>query len=366
MLVLWMRLNNERSTRVGLFFLATALSVGCADTPPAPIETRQGVALDRGGESVKPEVVVPHDYRAPLDYGEPYKVEEGDTLYSIAFRLGADYRLLAQANNIVPPYLIYPGQTLSTVDSVAGSVSADSVGAGRSLPSAATPEVAAGPDAGAGVKTTADVSYQSEAKPGSPLKTEPKPSSKPKSQAVAGGQQQGATAPKVGSGLTSASANSVPNAPAPKAQASVAKTKPPAPKAQASTARAPEPTLGPVTRWLWPGKGPVERAYSAVLHKGIDVTGQRGDPVYATAAGVVVYAGTGVKGYGVLLIVKHNEQFLSAYGHNDVMLVAEGASIRAGQQIARMGSSGTDTVKLHFEIRRQGQPVDPLRLLPRR
>ena len=117
---------------------------------------------------------------------------------------------------------------------------------------------------------------------------------------------------------------------------------------------------------MWPGEGGVERAYSNVLHKGIDIAGKRGDPVYATAPGVVVYAGTGVKGYGVLLIVKHNEQFLSAYGHNDAMLVTEGSYVSARQQIARMGSSGTDTVKLHFEIRRQGQPVDPLRLLPRR
>jgi len=79
-----------------------------------------------------------------------------------------------------------------------------------------------------------------------------------------------------------------------------------------------------------------------------------------------VYSGTGVKGYGALLIIKHNEQFLSAYGHNDAILVAEGERVRAGQQIARMGSTGTDSVKLHFEIRREGKPVDPLKLLPKR
>ena len=335
-----MRLKNLRMPWVGLLLLTPALLVGCADNPPAPIETRQGVALNSNRGAVKPEVVVPHDYRAPLDYGEPYKVEQGDTLYSIAFRLGADYRLLAQVNNIAPPYLIYPGQTLSTIDSVAGSVSDGSVGVGVSHPpvTTATPEVATGPATGAGVKTIAEVS--------------PKQADKPGSQ------------PKAASDPTAAGAKSVPKAPVPKAP--VPKITPPAPQTQAAAIPVQEPKLGPVTRWLWPGKGPVERAYSAVLHKGIDITGQRGDPVYATAAGVVVYAGTGVKGYGVLLIVKHNEQFLSAYGHNDVMLVAEGASIRAGQQIARMGSSGTDTVKLHFEIRRKGQPVDPLRLLPRR
>jgi len=80
----------------------------------------------------------------------------------------------------------------------------------------------------------------------------------------------------------------------------------------------------------------------------------------------VVYSGTGVTGYGALLIVKHNDEYLSAYGHNDGILVEEGARVAAGQQIAQMGSTGTDTVKLHFEIRRQGKPVDPLKILPRR
>ena len=86
----------------------------------------------------------------------------------------------------------------------------------------------------------------------------------------------------------------------------------------------------------------------------------------AVAAGKVVYAGTGVTGYGSLLIIKHNETYLSAYGHNERLLVSENMNIQAGQQIATMGSSGTDTVKLHFELRRRGQPIDPLTLLPRR
>jgi len=122
----------------------------------------------------------------------------------------------------------------------------------------------------------------------------------------------------------------------------------------------------PVDRWFWPASGKVSRAYSEDLHKGIDLVGDKGDPVTATAAGTVVYAGTGVTGYGALLIVKHNEAFLSAYGHNDALLVAEGQRVEAGQVIARMGSSGADAVKLHFEIRRDGRPVNPTGLLPRR
>lgn len=140
----------------------------------------------------------------------------------------------------------------------------------------------------------------------------------------------------------------------------VTKPSPPVVKTEPTTA------LGPVRKWQWPAQGKVVRGYSASLHKGVDIAGSRGTAIRAAAAGVVVYAGTGVTGYGALLIVKHNEQYLSAYGHNDALLVREGATVEAGQQIARMGSSGTDSVKLHFEIRRQGKPVDPISLLPQR
>jgi lipoprotein NlpD len=132
-----------------------------------------------------------------------------------------------------------------------------------------------------------------------------------------------------------------------------------------STAKTPTPNA-PVDRWSWPTEGKVSRAYSAERHKGIDLVGERGSPVKATAAGVVVYAGTGVTGYGALLIVKHNDTYLSAYGHNDALLVAEGQQVDAGQVIARMGSTSSDSVKLHFEIRRNGRPVNPTSLLPQR
>ena len=122
----------------------------------------------------------------------------------------------------------------------------------------------------------------------------------------------------------------------------------------------------PVSRWRWPSEGKVIRTYSSNLHKGIDLSGDRGDPVRAVASGKVVYAGTGVTGYGSLLIIKHNDTYLSAYGHNERLLVSENTSVIAGQQIATMGSSGTDSVKLHFELRRRGKPVDPLTLLPMR
>ena len=119
-----------------------------------------------------------------------------------------------------------------------------------------------------------------------------------------------------------------------------------------------------ISKWRWPTSGKVIRRFSSSVHKGIDISGKRGDAIYAVASGRVVYAGTGIVGYGELLIVKHNDVYLSAYGHNYRLLVDEGMQVKAGQKIAEKGSSGTDTVKLHFEIRKGGKPVDPQKLLP--
>lgn len=146
----------------------------------------------------------------------------------------------------------------------------------------------------------------------------------------------------------------------------VVKAPEPGPPSHAlSTAKTPTPNT-PVDRWSWPAAGKMSRAYSAERHKGIDLVGERGSPVMATAAGVVVYAGAGVTGYGALLIIKHNDTYLSAYGHNDALLAVEGQRVDAGQVIARMGSTSSDSVKLHFEIRRSGRPVNPTSLLPQR
>ena len=119
--------------------------------------------------------------------------------------------------------------------------------------------------------------------------------------------------------------------------------------------------------WSWPSGGKViARFADTVSRKGLDITGKTGDPVLAAAAGKVVYAGTGLRGYGKLVIIKHDANFLSAYAHNDQLLVKEGDAVKKGQQIAKLGSSDSDQPKLHFEIRRQGKPVDPAKYLPTR
>lgn len=127
-------------------------------------------------------------------------------------------------------------------------------------------------------------------------------------------------------------------------------------------------------KWSWPHSGPILAKYSVgkktnsplKLNKGLDIGGSLGDPILAAAAGEVVYSGSGLLGYGNLVIVNHNEQFLSAYAHNRRILVKEGQKITKGQKIAEMGRSGVDRVKLHFEIRKEGKPVDPLKYLPSR
>jgi lipoprotein NlpD len=163
------------------------------------------------------------------------------------------------------------------------------------------------------------------------------------------------------------------SAPAPRPSTS---TRAPAPTASKPAARAPAPapqtrTGGQVAsdiRWNWPHSGTVIANFSesGKVNKGIDIAGNPGDAVKAAANGSVVYAGNGLLGYGNLIIVNHNEHYLSAYAHNRKILVQEGEDVKAGQVIAELGSSGTDKPMLHFEIRKNGNPVDPARYLPRR
>jgi len=116
--------------------------------------------------------------------------------------------------------------------------------------------------------------------------------------------------------------------------------------------------------WIWPGHGAVVAGFDEVKNKGLDIAGALGDPVVAAAEGKVVYAGAGLRGYGNLIILKHNNTYLTAYAHNKTLLVKEDQAVKKGQKIAEMGDSDADRVKLHFEVRRQGKPVDPAKYLP--
>ena len=233
-----------------------------------------------------------------------YTVQRGDTLYSIAFRFGWDWKALAARNNIPAPYVIRPGQRIRfdlPQQGGAPVVAQPSRPAVTSVPPpAARPPVQAQP----------------------PLQTAP---------------PQPASRPPVASG-TPAAAGKV------------------------------QPVPRSAKGWAWPANGVLIGKFSSngSLNKGIDIAGELGQPVLAAADGSVVYAGSGLRGYGELVIIKHSDAYVSAYGHNRRLLVREGQQVKVGQHIAEMGSTGTDRVKLHFEIRRQGKPVDPLQYLPRR
>ena len=278
---------------------ALILVSACAGNPAAPIEDRSRPGTARGAQS--------------------YTVRRGDTLFSIAFRYGLDYRRLAAANAIARPYTIFPGQRLmlreARAQSAIGSL------ASRGSPTvAAAPKVSPAAAKGAAAKGAAAKGTAAEARPAPPpAKTAPAP---------------GKAAPASAAAVSAKAASGA------------------APAASAS--------------WRWPAAGRVVRRFDGTLNKGIDIAGPRGDVVRATRAGRVVYAGTGIAGYGLMLILRHSEEYLSAYGHSDALLVKEGDAVRAGQGIARRGSSGTDSVKLHFEIRRHGRPLDPLSVLPER
>ena len=290
----------------------TALLSGCADNPPAVIENKSvpaAVETPEVRQATAPERAMEADAGQMLQRGPNYIVQPGDTLYAVAFRLGMDYRTLAEINNIDPPYVIRVSQSLRTIDTDSGALG----------------EAA---DDATSVAPANSVAAQSDRLESPPRQASPTPASD--------GQQ-----------------------------AEAVRSEPGPPSHTLSTAKSAMPN-GPVDRWVWPAAGEVSRPFSDERHKGIDLAGQRGSPVMATAPGVVVYAGTGVTGYGALLILKHNDTYLSAYGHNDELLAVEGEQVKAGQVIARMGSTDADSVKLHFEIRRDGRPVNPTGLLPSR
>lgn len=290
-----------------------------------------------------------------------YLVRRGDTLYGIAFRHGMDYRELADRNHIAAPFTIYPGQRLQVTVSPRGTNRMASSGDDRAPASA--PASTGRPEAPA-TGVVAAVA-------GRPIppaaKANPQTSHSATGLAPISGSADSThvatTSPPPAAAGSSPAATTAPGDHPP--TSAVAATPPP--KETSSPIATAALPLGPV-RWQWPCEGQIVGRFLAgdAARKGINIAGNAGQSVRAAAAGVVVYSGSGLIGYGELIIVKHSETLLSAYGHNRKRLVAEGVGVAAGQQIAEMGRSGASRDMLHFEIRRNGQPVDPLPLLPKR
>ena len=268
--------------------------------------------------------------------GNTYKVNKGDTMFLIAYLTGMDVKDLASMNNMKEPYSLSVGQTLKISNCSTKTVT-------TTVP----------------VKTTAP------AAPAAPA--EPEVTYTP----GANGTQIGSDGTVIGpikSGVatggasTPAFTNNTPSTP-------VTTT------TQVETTTNDTPinanVVAPVASnvaWQWPTQGNVIQGFSNSDggNKGVDISGSRGQAIKAAASGRVVYAGNALRGYGNLIIIKHNDDFLSAYAHNDKILVSDQQEVKAGQEIAKMGSTGTNAVKLHFEIRYKGKSVDPVRYLPRR
>ena len=250
------------------------------------------------------ELLLDDDYNPRVTWGR-HVVSKGETLYSVAMRYGWNYRNLAAANGIEPPYEIHPGDVIHLDRKVdRGSVARSSSG-----------------------QSTSSASDQS---------------------ADNTSQQPSRSSPSGSRESSSATASA---------------------DRSSNTALQGSNTSGNDIDWRWPHSGPIIAKYSsesADMNKGIDIGGDAGDPIEAAADGSVVYAGNGLLGYGNLIIVNHSEHFLSAYAHNRAILVEEGEKVSQGDTIAEMGSTGADRTMLHFEIRRKGDPVDPAQYLPPR
>ena len=305
--------------------LLALVVAGCAARRPAPVIERAATP-PAVVELPPPAPEVPVEKPAPT-----HVVKRGETLASIALQYGLDYRELAAWNNIVNPNRLEVGRLL-VLAAPAG---------------AAPPPTVATPMTTPLTTATAPI----EARPLSNTQTakvEPRASKVPFSDRAL--SQMNAAE----SGASPLSGEAPPVAMAPT----------PAPPPTAP--REPEKASGTDKEdidWTWPVKGRVLAPFSEAT-KGMDLGGRKGAPVVAAASGRVIYADAGVRGYGKLIIIKHNDTWVSAYAHNDNILVKEQQDVRKGQKIAEMGSSDTDQVKLHFEVRRQGKPVDPVKVLP--
>jgi lipoprotein NlpD len=333
-----------------LLAAASALVLAsCMTRPPAPVDER-GPPVFFPPPPPPPAAVV----REPEAPPRLYTVKRGETLAQIALEHGLDYRELAVWNNIENPNVIRVGQVLvlsppgqaGTGPGPGGVVTAPLVTAPSIAPSNEARALMTSP--GRGNTPT--------------FKTEPRAMKLPYSdQALAQLER-----PPVSTAAPPAPAPAPPTAAAPPASATppastnIAKATPSRPE----SARVPEIDDAKLD-WAWPTSGKVIAGFSEGSNlKGIDIGGKAGQPVLASAAGRVVYAGAGLRGYGKLVIVKHNNTYLSAYAHNREILVKEGQQVSKGQKIGEMGDTDADQVKLHFEIRRLGKPIDPAKFLP--
>ncbi|MBP6057868.1 MAG: peptidoglycan DD-metalloendopeptidase family protein [Nitrosomonas sp.] len=310
--------------------VACFVLIGCSTTqPPVPVIDRAKTDLSGSmGKSTE----------ASNLNNQFYVVQKGDTLYSIALNHGIDFKKLAEWNNIVDPKTIRPGQRLSLSTAVQDA---------QPTLFALTPQP---------VETTTEPTEQPSiavSRESDTTKTNLKTS--PKALKLAFTEQNIARLKDPATNLFPAQKST--SSPVAERNTRIEAAPQPEPQKSERTVKQPD------AEWIWPTAGKLLSSFSK-NSKGVKISGQPGQPVLASAAGEVVYSGHGLRGYGNLIIIKHNNTFLSAYAHNSKILVKEGETVTKGQKIAEMGNTDTDTVQLHFEIRKHGKPVDPMEYLP--
>lgn len=319
-----------------------------------------------------------------------YHVQRGDTIYSIGWKTGIDFRRLASLNNLAPPYAIEPGQALRLnegVNAPALSSASSASSSGTSGTHATALSGAQGTDSGGGDDSwlspdedSINRNHGTGANAGSQTTLSQGAIGAAAGVGAAAGSAAAGSAGGSGSGSSgSGSSQTGTQGSAPTQDSSASSGSSTAGKedtggtavaGKTTSEDRSDRTYTPTSniQWQWPTQGKVVGDFGAKtnLTAGIDIAGQKGQPVKAAGPGIVVYAGNGVRGYGNLIILKHNDHFLSAYAHNDALNVKENDVVRQGETIATMGSTDADSVKLHFEIRQDGQPKDPQQYLPDR
>jgi lipoprotein NlpD len=331
--------NKIFRTGALLACLTTLLPIGgCASHPPVPVVERGAHVESRAASEAA---------ASQADSAGFYTVKKGDTLLSIGLDHGQSYRDLAAWNNLEDPNKIQVGQQLRVItpetESIAPVAVAKPVNVGTPLESA--------PAEGATQHAAEPRSKETVAQPVASvdmLKREPKGGKQPYSAEALARLQQPETAP---------AADARPAAGAAVAEKVAEK---PAEKPL------PQPSADENVEWAWPAIGKVIGNFVEGSSKGLDIAGKPGEPVLAAAPGKVILVSSALRGYGNFVIIKHNPSYLSVYAHNSRILVKEEQSVGRGEKIAEIGSSDTDRPKLHFEIRRQGKPVDPAKFLPAR
>ncbi|KND60993.1 Lipoprotein NlpD [Candidatus Burkholderia verschuerenii] len=278
----------------------------------------QAPVVDRTGAALSTTAAQTPD-NGPLQPGY-VRVKPGDTLYRIALENGQNYHDIATWNNLTNPNQIEVGQLMRVAPPGANVA-------------AATPGVATALITGGGVQAQPlNGTNNGYAQPGVTTGATGQPPYY--------GPNSGMGAAAGAAGMASGAAPNFPATPG------------------ADNGAAAQPAF------IWPARGPILGTFDDAKNKGLNIGGAAGDPVIASADGRVVYSGNGLRGYGNLIIIKHDATFLTAYAHNRALMVKEGDAVTKGQKIAEMGNSDSDRVMLHFEVRRQGKPVDPLKYLP--